>query len=77
MTIPPPKIIEGYPERALDCQLAMEPTFQDLARHAEVAGWSEDEVSAGLLELARDHIKGIIADRRAAADIVAARDSEI
>jgi hypothetical protein len=73
MSIAPPKTAVDYADRAIDCQFAMEPAFQDLARRAEFAGWTEDDVSAALLELARNHIKGIIADRKTQADIGEAR----
>ncbi|GGD41788.1 hypothetical protein [Aureimonas glaciei] len=67
-----PKTAADYADRAIDCQFAMETAFQDLARRAEFAGWTEDDVSAALLELARSHIKGIIADRKTAVDLAEA-----
>ena len=64
MSIAPPTTADDYADRAIDCQFAMEPAFQNLVRQAEVAGWYADDVSAALLELARNHIKGAMVDRR-------------
>jgi hypothetical protein len=64
MKIAPPMTTDDYADRSIDCQFAMEPAFQNLVRQAEVAGWYEEDVSSALLELARNHIKGTMADRR-------------
>jgi hypothetical protein len=70
-----PKTGANYADRAVDCQFAIETAFQDLARRAEFAGWTEDDVSAALLELARNHINGIIANRKTATYLAEARES--
>ncbi|MEC5322772.1 hypothetical protein [Aurantimonas sp. A3-2-R12] len=59
-----PKRPEDYADRSLDCLVAIEPAFQELAARAQAAGWSENDVSAALLELAHQHINGISADRK-------------
>ena len=50
-----PKRDDHYPDRSLDCRFALEPAFQYLAERAQAAGWSEDDVSTALLELAHHH----------------------
>ncbi|MCD1644950.1 hypothetical protein [Aurantimonas coralicida] len=64
-----PKRSEDDADRSLDCLLAIEPAFQELASQAQAAGWSEDDVSAALLELAHQYINGIAADRKTKLDI--------
>jgi hypothetical protein len=61
MTIPPPKIANDYPDRPLECQFAIEPAFQDLVGQAHEAGWSDSEVAAALIDLAHNHMRGMIA----------------
>ena len=62
MHIAPPKIANDYPNRPLECQFAIEPGFQRLAHQARAAGWSGSEVAAALIDLAHNHMRGIIAD---------------
>ena len=69
--ISPPKTDNDYADRAIDCQFALEPAFQQIAHDAEKAGWTKDDVSAALLELARNHIKGVISHRRSKTDLLA------
>lgn len=57
-----PDTTNDYADRAIDCQFALEPAFQKVARQALAAGWTQDDVSAAMLELAKAQIKGIIAD---------------
>lgn len=64
-----PKQSEDYADRSLDCQFAIEPAFQELASQAKAAGWSEEDVSAALLELAYQRINGIAADCKTQLDI--------
>jgi hypothetical protein len=46
------------PDRALQCQLALEPALQQLVQRALESGWSEDETVYALLELAGARLKG-------------------
>ncbi|GGD30619.1 hypothetical protein [Aureimonas glaciei] len=69
MSIQPPRLPEGHPDRSIECQFQIEPLFQAIVHKALAAGWTEDDVSAALLDLARNHIRGIIADRKTQADI--------
>ena len=62
-------------DRSLDCQFALEPAFQDLAERAQTAGWTEDDVATALIELARNHLRGIAADEERMANIEAAARS--
>lgn len=50
-----PKRPGSYPDRDLDCQLAMEDVFGTLAEYGQAAGWTEREVAAALIELARNY----------------------
>ena len=49
-----PKQSGLYPDRDLDCQMAMEDVFQSVAEYGEAAGWSEREVADALIELAHN-----------------------
>ncbi|MBD9524454.1 hypothetical protein IB262_31715 [Ensifer sp. ENS02] len=50
-----PKRGGAYPDRDLDCQMAIEEFFRTVAEKAQVAGWSEREVADALIELAHHH----------------------
>ncbi|KSV84524.1 hypothetical protein N183_11905 [Sinorhizobium sp. Sb3] len=51
----PPKRSGAYPDRDLDCQMAMEEIFRAVAEEAHASGWSEQEVADALIELAHNH----------------------
>ncbi|SFH27315.1 hypothetical protein [Ensifer sp. OV372] len=51
----PPKRAGAYPDRDLDCQMAMEEIFRAVAEEAQAAGWSEREIADALIELAHNH----------------------
>lgn len=55
--IVPPRYSEHHPDRATDCQAALEPEFQSIARRAIGAGWTESEVEFALLCLAMAEIR--------------------
>ncbi|TIW14707.1 MAG: hypothetical protein E5V81_26715 [Mesorhizobium sp.] len=46
-----------HPDRGLQCQLALEPAFQQLVERAAESGWTEDEIANALLELAGARLK--------------------
>ena len=50
--INPPSLPPGAPNRVAGCSFAVEPSFQALAEAAEQAGWTSDEVSFALFDLA-------------------------
>ncbi len=50
-----PKRAGSYPDRDLDCQMAMEDVFRTVAEYGSATGWSEREVAAALIELAHNH----------------------
>ncbi|WP_104668181.1 hypothetical protein [Ensifer adhaerens] len=54
-TFAPPKRESAYPDRDLDCQMAIEFAFRSVADCAEAAGWAEREVADALIELAHNH----------------------
>jgi hypothetical protein len=47
-----PSCPAGHPDRGLQCQLALEPAFQELAERAAESGWTEDEIAYALFKLA-------------------------
>jgi hypothetical protein len=69
MTIASPKFANDYPDRPLECQFAIEPAFCALARQAQAAGWSSNEVAAALIDLAHIHMRGVISDGNALEEI--------
>jgi len=50
-----PKREGPYPDRELDCQMAIESAFRSVADTAGAAGWSDQEVAHALIELAHNH----------------------
>lgn len=52
------------PDRYLDCQLALEPSFQALAETCEAQGWSPDEVAYALLGLAEARLLTLAANEQ-------------
>lgn len=50
-----PKREGSYPDRDLDCQMAIESAFRTVADCARAAGWTEQEVADALIELAHNH----------------------
>lgn len=50
-----PKRAGSYPDRDLDCQMAMEDVFRTVAEYGHAAGWSEREVAEALIELAHNN----------------------
>ena len=54
---------EDYSERCLDCQTDLAPGFHALVQRAVRVGWTEDDVASALFELARTHIKVLMAER--------------
>ncbi|TIP87812.1 MAG: hypothetical protein E5X58_29605 [Mesorhizobium sp.] len=57
MAIVEPSCPADHPDRGLQCQLALEPAFQELAERASEFGWTEDEIAYALLELAGARLK--------------------
>lgn len=47
-----------HPDRAHQCQLALEPALQQLVQRAAESGWTEDEIVCALLELSGARHKG-------------------
>ncbi|WP_192247944.1 hypothetical protein [Mesorhizobium caraganae] len=46
-----------HPDRALQCQLALEPALEQLVQRAAESGWTEDEMACALFELAGTRVK--------------------
>jgi BRCT domain type II-containing protein len=53
--ITPPRSLDAYPDRDLDCQMAAEDAFQELVANIVAAGWGEEEVAAAIEDLAKNH----------------------
>lgn len=51
-----PRKDEPYPDRDLDCQMAMDEHFQELIEAAGQSGWSREEAISAVAELARNQI---------------------
>ena len=50
--IPSPNVPETDDNRPLLCQMAVEPSLQDIVEEAMVAGWDEREVLSAIIEIA-------------------------
>ena len=57
-SIPPPKRHAPYPDRDIDCQQAIEASFQEVVERASAAGWRPVEIAEAVGQVA-------IADRYA------------
>lgn len=75
MDITAPKHPPEHPDRGIDCEFAIEPTFQAVIAAAVAAGWNEAEVAEAVLDLSRNHIAGMLADHTTDMDIEAAARS--
>lgn len=56
MKIAAPKMDADHPDRHLNCQEAIERSFQDLVDAAMSAGWDEPESVAAIIALAENHM---------------------
>lgn len=54
--IPGPPRVGPFPDFGIDCQSYLEPEFLDLAYRAQAAGWSESEIAASMLVIAKNFI---------------------
>jgi len=75
-SITPPRSSTQDPDRLLDCQMAMEDAFQQLAEAAEAVGWTADEVALALVELAGNHVLARMANAETSAAIGAHRQRQ-
>lgn len=55
--IDPPKNQDGYADRNLDCEAAMEAMFQNMIEEMAAVGWSPDEIERAVLKLNWAHRK--------------------
>jgi hypothetical protein len=54
--VPSPRLPADDPNRAIEREMYLEPALANFADAAVVAGWTEDEVEATLLKLAKTRI---------------------
>lgn len=52
MAIQAPRLHDDYPDRFIDCQMAIEDGVLQLLGDAQLAGWSRAEVLAAMIEVA-------------------------
>ncbi|MET3590718.1 MULTISPECIES: hypothetical protein [Mesorhizobium] len=64
--IEPPLLSEGSPDRAVNCEVALEPAFRALVKASVLKGWSAQEVAETLLKLATEHAETIMGRQRVA-----------
>jgi hypothetical protein len=62
--IPPVPLPVPDPDRVLNCEFELEGAFNELAERALAVGWSDDEVEAALLSLARHRVLARIERQR-------------
>ena len=51
MNFTPPKKPSHYPDRQIDCQVALDNAFRELWENTSAAGWGPEEIAAALYEL--------------------------
>jgi hypothetical protein len=56
----PPAVPDDHPDRHVSCQFALHAAFLQIAGRAVAAGWNEREVAAALVDLADNHMLGLI-----------------
>lgn len=54
--VPSPRFDHFYPDRFWECQNALGPAFEELAKAAERAGWDASEVTAAIAALANNQV---------------------
>jgi len=70
-----PKQAAPWPDRALDCQFAIEEAFAELAERAEAAGWQALETAEALSDLAIARRHAIQANAETDAAVARAREA--
>jgi DNA-binding GntR family transcriptional regulator len=58
--IQPPPVEQTDPDRYSWCQFALHSAFAEMAKRAVTAGWNEREVAAALVDLADQHMLGLV-----------------
>jgi len=58
--IQPPPVGQTDPDRYSWCQFALHSAFAEVAKRAVAAGWNEREVAAALVDLADQHMLGLV-----------------
>ncbi|QKC85361.1 hypothetical protein EB232_30755 [Mesorhizobium sp. NZP2077] len=55
LTVEPPILPAGNPDREVNCEVALEAAFASLVTTSVSQGWTPRETAATLLKLATDH----------------------
>ena len=58
--IPSPPVNDDHPDRYTWCQFSLHREFEAIATRAVAAGWDEREVASALVDLADNHMLGLI-----------------
>ena len=59
MTFDPPKKPYQYPDRLIDCQVAIDEAFQEMWEDIAAAGWGREEIANAIYELTDNHLTGL------------------
>lgn len=62
MAIQAPRLHDNYPDRFIDCQMAIEDGVLQLLGDAQIAGWSRAEVRTAILALIAANLAGVLGD---------------
>ncbi len=54
-TVEPPILPEGSPDRAINCEVALEAAFKVLVAASETQGWTPRETAVILAKIATEH----------------------
>ena len=55
----PPKIPNDYPDRPIDCQVAIDNAFRELWENIASVGWGSEEIACALYELIDNHLTAL------------------
>jgi len=58
-TVQPPILPESSPDRAVNCEVALEDAFTALVTASVAQGWTAEETASTLLKIATEHAQQI------------------
>lgn len=74
--IDPPKSQDGYPDRNLDCEEAMETMFQTIIEEMAAVGWNPEEIERAAFKLIWAHRKTRFENAKVEAELAIMRAME-